>query len=227
MRPTVVVVVGLLLTTTCYASSDANAKWKPTMSDAAIEKRCRAFFRNEVCSEALGRWLPIPRVMQSDRWTQPWTATHVYDRVREAAYTIERPNHSYYPRGTSFVYGEAGPSRGSVVYDSVHRLAFFSKGCCSYNTVVLASGVSAPPVPVTEHDLTGARLVSGVALGASVSQVLAMHGTTSLEHLPTAPGMGFLMYENTSPPKGGGCVQRQIFGFVAGRLSVIELYNGC
>src|ERR1700685_172127 len=112
-------------------------------SDAANEALCRKYFKHTVCSEALGRWLPYLGAGDGPRTSR--TATHVYDGFRQTARTSERSFSAFAPVGTSFSHGDAGPPRGSVVYDPVHRIAFFGEGCCSYFSVVLAADVTPPP----------------------------------------------------------------------------------
>jgi hypothetical protein len=92
---------------------------------------------------------------------------------------------------------------------------------------VLAASIAAPPVRVASRDLTDVRLNSGLKLGDSVAAVFAVYGSAPLQRVAARPRMRFLFYQNPSPPKPGPCVQWQSFGFSAGRLAYIAIYNGC
>jgi len=202
----------------------------PSRSDASIEAECRQFslphFRGALCSEALGRWLP----RLDDRGVEPIVSvpTRVLDSFRNTPGATEASFAAYTPPGTRFVHGDAGPPRGTVVYDPVHRIAMYGEGCCSYYRVVLAAGVPPPPVRVATRDLRAVRTDLGIGLGASFAAVERIYGTASLQRLPAHPGLGFVVYENEAPRKPPGpCVQDATFGLRNDRVTFIELYNGC
>jgi hypothetical protein len=96
-------------------------------SDAATEALCRAHFKQTVCSEALARWLPHAEA--DDGRSAPKTQTPIFDGFRKTAGTTDRAFSAYAPTGTAFSYGDAGPPRGSIVYDHRHRLVFYGHGC--------------------------------------------------------------------------------------------------
>ncbi|MEA2785000.1 MAG: hypothetical protein QOF71_1104 [Candidatus Eremiobacteraeota bacterium] len=197
----------------------------PSARDAAIEAGCRSAFKHAICSEALGRWLAS--TTDTAVRALPKTPTAVFDGFRGTPRTTQRPFRSYAPAGTFFVFGSAGPPRGTIVYDSRHRTAFFGAGCCSYFTTVLVSGASPPPVTVAAAALTGTRTDAGIRLGDSPADVIRVYGNAPLQRVAEHPGMQLLEYENPHPKKPGPCVQQQTFAFRSGKLVLIRLYNGC
>jgi len=199
------------------------ARASPT-SDQANEALCRKYFKHSVCSEALGRWLPY--LGADDGPLVSRTPTHIFDGFRKTAKTSAWAFSAYAPIGTSFSHGDAGPPRGSVVYDRSHRIAFFGEGCCSYFSVVLAADVTPPPVHVEQRDLGNVTTDSGVRLGDSPAKVMRVFGVAPLQPIPGRSDMQGLRYENGTPPKPL-CTQRDTFGFTHGRLTVVEIYDGC
>jgi hypothetical protein len=199
------------------------ASASPT-SDQANEALCRKYFKHSVCSEALARWLPYlgandgPSVMRAP--------THIVDGFRTTVKTSARAFSAYAPIGTSFSHGNAGPPRGSVVYDRSRHIAFFGEGCCSYFSVVLAAHVAPPPVSVEQRDLGQVATDSGVRLGDTPAKVMRVFGAAPLQPIPGRSDMQTLRYENSTPPKPM-CTQRDTFGFTHGRLTVVEIYDGC
>ncbi len=204
------------------ATAVTRAAPPPTPPDAVVEAQCRHYFKNAVCSEALGRWLPqIPEGAYSSR-----TPTTVFDGFRGTGMAA-REFGATAPDATFFVHGYAGPPKGTVVYDRRHRIAFYGQGCCSYFETVLAAGVAPPPVTVANHTLTRVRTESGIRLGDSPARVMRNYGKSALVRVPMHPGLRVLMYENGHPATRGVCVQRQTFGFRDGGVVFIRLYDGC
>jgi hypothetical protein len=193
-------------------------------SDQSIEARCRTFRTDAVCSEALGRW--IGRIVIGQELTQTRKPTHVLDGFsglrRKAGKSWRRSDLI----GTQVVYGEAGPSQGALIYDRQHRLAFYGGGCCAFGSIVLAFGISPPPVRVMDTDLRAVKTDTGLRLGDSPERVTAVYGAAPFRRDAAHPNVAYLLYRNTAPPNGP-CVQDQTFGFTGGRLSYIELGSGC
>ncbi len=196
-----------------------------SMADETIEAQCRAYFKKTVCSEALGRWLPRLPVFAA---TEPRrTPTRLFDGFGRTPGRLSKSFNAYAPSATAAVYGEAGPSRANIVYDRTSRIVFYGGGCCSYFKLVLASHVVPPPLAVASRNLTAVSTNSRIRLGESPASVMRIYGPARLQRLPMRPQMSFIFYENSAPPKPGSCVQRQTFGFTQGRLSYIEIYDGC
>jgi len=200
------------------------------LSDAAIDAQCRPYF-HDACSMAIGRWLP-ELGYSSEGWDD---ATHVSARdgfIDGAERPWIGPDLGYAgPKGgTFFVYGAAGPPKGHVIYDSMHRIAFFAQGCCSWKDVVAAADVPAPPQPVARRNLAGLATVRGIRLGQTPSDVRGVYGPAKT--LPTkTPGISVLAYtrwpKRTVTAVHMPCGQFENFYFKAGRLVLIQLGNGC
>jgi hypothetical protein len=195
------------------------------MSDSAIEAECRHYFKQAICSEALGRWLP--NAVSIEARDPLRTPTAIFDGFRRTPGTTQQSFWAYAPAATSFVHGAAGPPRGTVVYDRRHGIAFYGEGCCSYFEIVLAAGVPPPPLAVADRSLSHVRTDAGVQIGDSPARVMRVYGNAPLYHVPLHAGTSLLEYENAHPAKPGPCVQRQTFAFKNGRLVFIRLYNGC
>ena len=195
-------------------------------SDAAIEASCAKYFKTAVCSEALGRWLALPGRRFADQNRQA-TPTTVFDGFARSPNTAKRGFKADAPTGTFFVHGEAGPPRGTVVYDRAHKIVFSGQGCCTFFETTVASGLPAPPVSVADRNLTGLRTDSGIRIGDSPATVQRIYGTSTLLSVPAHPSVQLLLYENRHPKQPGPCVQRQSFGFDNGQLAYISFFNGC
>ncbi len=184
-------------------------------------------------SPAIGAWLPS----YGDS-NNPWLEGH-------AAFIHRRDGFAYEGRalgldgrfgeaprdGTFFVYGNAGPPKGYVVYDPAHRIAFYGQGCCSWFDLVAAANVPPPPKPVVRRDLSALRTVRGVRLGMSPSDVMSVYGRARFTPLRTHRRMHLLAY-TTWPPATtlathASCEQFENFYFRGGRLVLIQLGNGC
>ena len=218
LRLTGCVVMALLATAVTRAAPPA------TPPDSVVEAECRHYFKHVVCSEALGRWLPhLPAGADASHKTP----TTVFDGFGRAPGVTQRAFRAAAPAGTRFVHGNAGPPRGTVVYDRRHGIAFYGQGCCSYFETVLASDVGPPPLAVANRTLAGIRTDSGIRLGDSPARVMGIYGSTTPARVTLHPELRVLSYENAHPGKRGACVQQQTFAFRGGRLVFINLMNGC
>jgi len=192
---------------------------------------CVKYFHS-ACSEALGKWLPL-FVRSNDFWD---AATHV-SRRDGFVYLGYRPRSDDFlgfqgPRdGTFFVYGNAGPPKGNVVYDYAHHIAFYKQGCCSWTDVVAAYSPP-PPKRVVNRDLTALHTVRGIHLGMSPQQVQRVYGQARFTRVPGYPNVYVLAYTTWPPSKTVTivhmpCGQFENFFFKHGRLIMIQLGNGC
>lgn len=120
-----------------------------------------------------------------------------------------------------------GMDHGWIYYDAVHRIAFFSKGCCSVSSYILSSGVVPPPRPLPRANLSAVRTHRGVSLGMSIAAVMAVYGRSAAHSLVGAPGTAVLYYSSGSLRPHTNCSQNQIFAFENDRLYYIELMMGC
>ena len=191
---------------------------------------CVQYF-HAACNEALGEWLP---------GLFPGGSGHASTAVRQRdAFVYENqpirlatfPGVQGPADGTRFVYGDAGPPRGRVVYDYAHGIAFYDDGCCSWREVV-EGYASAPPTQVVNRDLRAMKTVRGVQLGMSVPDVVHIYGAAALRPVPHQPGVRVLEYStrpSASELKSGFtvCEQHQRFYFRDDRLVEIELGYGC
>jgi hypothetical protein len=199
-------------------------------TDAEIDAMCRPFF-HDACSEAVGRWLPSFGAGFGSDWSA--RATHVNQRD-QFVYEGERDDHSSVlhsigPRdGTPFVFGTAGPPRGTVVYDPTHHIAFFDVGCCSWREFVAAAGTPAPPKSVAKRDLRNLVTVRGARLWMTANEIRGIYGNAAFNPVPGRKDVSVLSYEAVLPfPPFTPCVQDQNFFFRADRLILIQLVNGC
>ncbi len=200
---------------------------------------CLQYFHS-ACSEAIGAWLPDYSAFGSDFERR---ATHV--SLRDGfVYEHEKvqPGQGLGfvgpDDGTFFVYGNAGPPKGHVVYDYAHRIAFFDQGCCAWHDVVEAY---APPPPkrVVDRDLTALRTVRGAYLGITESMVRSIYGNARSQAVPSHSGLTVLSYSTWTLDKNGSfvpnrhgqfqdyCGQSQDFYFRGGRLAIIQIGNAC
>jgi hypothetical protein len=187
-------------------------------------------------SPALGAWLPSYGDLD-----EPWRhgeATQIAQRDW-FQYKNEKPGSPYAVGfrgpggdGTGFVYGAAGPTRGHVVYDPVHRIAFFEQGCCSANEVVAAADVLPPPKHVVSRDLSDLSTVRGIRLGETPTAVMQIYGKSSWLQVAGHADLQMLAYTTWKPFKSlntatGPCGQFQNFVFRQERLIYIGFGNGC
>lgn len=197
-------------------------------SQARPFQSCARYYHAVCKNWKIGMWLPT--LMDG---FEPWikhTATNV-PFADGFVYEGRVPHGPSWARmqgapqdGTPFLYGQAGPPRGSVVYDHTRRLAYYSQGCCSWRTTVLAAHVSPPPVVVIDKSLVSLRTTRGAMLGQSPDRVRALYGNATLQVVPGQHGITMLsyvhMYDKT-------CGQFQNFGFLRSRLIYIEILGGC
>lgn len=126
--------------------------------------------------------------------------------------------------GTPFTYGKAGPPQGTVVYDYTNAIAFYSHGCCSWRSTVLAAEAGPPPIRVANRMLRNVRTLHGAALGDQFKRVEEIYGKATSQPVPGQTGMTFVSYEH---PTSSICAQYQSFGFEHQRLIYIELLDAC
>lgn len=190
---------------------------------------------------ALGAWLADLNT-GFDAWSKGQAAvTNHYDSFvcGIASVPSEEKQSFYYAgsacplikNGTSFVYGPAGPVKGSVVYDRAHRIVLYDKGCCAERGFALTENVGQPPRPVTNADLSRVHTLRGVSLGMTQAQVERIYGSARSHATKGRPGVATLSYTTmrTKPTEPGGntCGQFQSFFFRRDRLISIELLAGC
>jgi hypothetical protein len=132
--------------------------------------------------------------------------------------------HGFPQDGTPFVYGMAGPPRGTLVYDPARATVFYSQGCCSWSTAVAATNVAPPPISVVSRDLRALRTVHGISLGMREGDVQAIYGRTAEQVVLRHPQLRMLRYKHDISES---CMQMQEFGFVDGRLIYIALSDAC
>jgi hypothetical protein len=190
---------------------------------------------------ALGAWLPNPNT-GFDAWSKGQAAiTNQYDYfVCGAGHTPSEAKQSLYyagsacpslKTGTSFVYGPAGPTKGRVVYDRVHAIILYEKGCCAERGFALTAKVGRPPTAVSDANLSGVHTMRGVWLGMTQAQVQKIYGSVRPHDSKDQPGVTTFSYTTmkTKPTQPGGdaCGQFQSFSFRQDRLVSIELLAGC
>lgn len=133
--------------------------------------------------------------------------------------------------GTAFVYGTAEPIRGTVVYDGMHGVVLFDKGCCAWRGFELTSTLKAPPKPVKSADLSRVRTTRGVALGMTSKQVAHIYGAAAPHPAKDRAGFTTISYttmtHGPNDPGGEPCGQFQSFTFANDKLVSIELLTGC
>ncbi|HTZ55105.1 MAG TPA: hypothetical protein VMB20_08560 [Candidatus Acidoferrum sp.] len=189
-------------------------------------------YYHDACSEALGEWLP-GFGFSSDFWD-------VARRISQRDTFVYKGEHTAPAEvfgttgpgdGTFFVYGDAGPPRGHVVYDYEHHITFYEQGCCSWQDVVLAYA-SPPPKPVVQRNLMGLHTERGIYLDMSMRQVTRIYGVSKLQPIAHQDNMYVLAYTTWPPRKDVRvvrmpCGQFENFYFRNDRLVLIQLGNGC
>lgn len=221
--------IASLLAFHSVAASGSQSTWSPAQA------------YGPAWSPALGAWLPKIGA-GFDAWNQGLTSLAVKeDFLVCGAVPISAPTpfHNFYyaargcpmlANGTYFVYGNAGPSKGHVIYDPLHNAALYEEGCCAWGTVTLASGVGAPPNKVQSADLGAVHTARGITLGMTEHQVVGVYGRAQPHKVPSAPNVVMLSYTTLSlkpANRGSKCGQFQNFAFRKGRLVYIELMAGC
>jgi hypothetical protein len=194
---------------------------------------CVRLYRT-ACSEALGKWLPT-FALANDFWSRN-SATHItrsdgFSYEGQRAPTPGAEGLEGAKDGTFFVYGNAGPPKGQVVYDYAHHVAFYDQGCCSWHDSV-AAYAPPPPKRVVNRDLTQLHTVRGVRLGMSPEQVQRIYGKATLRNVRGYNGVDVLPY-TTFPPRDQAnaiytpCGQFENFFFQNDRLVLIQIGNWC
>ena len=206
-----------------FANVGVVAGTDPQGEDAA----CRPYFAN-ACSAALGHWLPGNRVgypPQSD--SKSATNLRVRDYLIYEGQEVlpgDGPRH-----GTFFVYARAGPPRGRVIYDHVHRVALYAQGCCAWGSVVAAANVGPPPKAASDRDLSTLHTARGIRLGDTPAHVMATLGSATLREKAGSREVGTLLY--TRAIRGAKstytCKENESLHFIREGLSVIEFYDAC
>jgi len=192
----------------------------PTLSPSAVRppSDCKKYYHNVCNNWKIGEWLPTP-IEGFEPWRQDLTTSVAFTDA-----FLYRGKHNSPDDGTHFVYGNAGPPKGTVVYDYARGIVFFSQGCCAWHSTVLAADIGTPPVPVVNRSLHDVRTVRGIAIGDTIARVESIYGKARLEHAQRAAQLQMLFYYHGF---AHGCGQSQDFGFLHGRLVYIELLNGC
>jgi len=184
----------------------------------------------DACSPAIGKWLP--RVPQSaiTEDTHP-APTNVHDEIVDPAGAGERGflGQRDVAKGTEFVYGMAGPPKGSVVYDPVHRIAYYAEGCCAWHHVVVASQVDAPPKHVVTRDLSGLKTRLGIGLGDRPLRIRGIYGPAQLRTVSGRSGEETLAYIRIIhfPKPYSPCEEANTFLFAHGRLVALDFTAAC
>lgn len=214
--------VKILLMAVCALFQTAHLHGGTPSAAPTEDPDCRRFY-DGACSEAMGAWLP--------------TFGFASDHLKSATRVRQRDGFVYEHQkrpfdGTFFVYGNAGPPKGRIVYDYAHHIAFFVQGCCSWQDVVAASTDVPPPKHVVSRDLSGLHTVRGVRLGMTTTAVLHIYGHSNVLSVAHAEGVRMLAY-TTWPTKDimksidPECGQFEIFYFRHDRLILIQLGDGC
>jgi hypothetical protein len=188
----------------------------------------------------LGNWLPKAN-SGFDAWSNG-QATHItrYDYFvcgTSAKPTLPQQDFHYpgsacplMKGATAFVYGTAGPSKGSILYDRSSGIVLFNTGCCAWRGYVLATGTGAPPQSVAQASLKDVRTARGVKLGMTPPEVVAIYGHALVRVGASHPGLAELYYTTMrGTPKNSpdACGQFQSFFFKRGRLVEVDLLSGC
>jgi hypothetical protein len=128
--------------------------------------------------------------------------------------------------GDGATYGfMVGKDTWTVVYDAVHRLAYYGEGCCAFGYGVLMRTTTAAPPSVPRRDLSRMRTVRGIRLGMNARQVQAREGPAPRALGPSRSGRTALVYTTTLGPRN--CVEQRTFVFGRGRLEAIDVLRGC
>lgn len=125
--------------------------------------------------------------------------------------------------GTPFVYGNAGPPKGTALYDPTHCIAFYGQGCCAWHEAVLAAGALAPPRAVRPARLDRLRTAHGLHLGMSLAAVMRIYGTER-PRPSSVRDVSMIAYRHIIK---NTCEQDDTFGFYRGALIYIEFGDAC
>ena len=128
------------------------------------------------------------------------------------------------PADGAAYYFLVGKDTWHVVYDPVHRMAYYGEGCCSYHREVLVRVHTTAPRSVPRRDLSTMRTARGMRLGMTVAQVERREGPAPRTMGPTGKGRTALAYWSRV---GKQCSQERTFVFVHDRLQAIHVVEGC
>ncbi len=188
-------------------------------------------YYHDACSEALAAWLPTYALLPDSK-KSPRHTSEEDDFVYEGkSLRTNSPIEFQGPRdGTFFVFGNAGPPRGRVVFDSAHHIAFYSMGCCSWREYALGYATSPPPKPLANRNLSNVRTARGIRLDASVADVERIYGANSPLVATKTPHVFVLSYKTGLKMPAdikSPCEQDEDFYFRDNQLVLIQLGNGC
>ena len=201
----------------------------------SFDKECLTFYTKDVCDQARVAWLPS--FGNAAEWMRRQHATRISQRdgFKYGGVTPDSRTSLGFvgpEDGTFFVAASAGnPPKGRVVYDQVHRIAFYQQGCCSWFDVVAAADVNPPPRKVILRDLSSLTTVRGIRLGDSMDVVTRIYGRAKPGSIPGYPSLVVLAY-TTWPPLSkrhfsSPCGQYETFVFRRNHLIYIQFGNGC
>lgn len=222
-------VIAMLALTAGAVAQDRFVRYEhASVADTAVPPDCARYFHAACKNRIVAAWLPYV----ADRF-----APSNHQQARRIGFTDGFVYEGKIPDGTSlslwhgmpfdgtaFVYGMAGPPRGRAAYDYAHAVAFYSQGCCSWSTGVLAAQVQPPPIRVVNRALAGLRTVHGIRLGLSPREVEARYAKTAARSVPGHAGFTMLSYYHM---RDRSCGQYQNFVFSNDRLIYIELTDAC
>jgi hypothetical protein len=191
-----------------------------TLSESAARppSYCKTYYHSACNNWKIGAWLPAPI-----EGFEPWRKG-VASHIAFTDHFVSGGEPASPDDGTFFVYGSAGPPKGSVLYDDADSIAFYSQGCCAWHSIVLAAGLRRPPVHVQQRSLRNVRTARGIALGQTMDRVESVYGKTAVQTIAHNASLRMLSYYHSF---GNTCGQFQNFGFVQNRLVYIELLSGC
>jgi hypothetical protein len=130
--------------------------------------------------------------------------------------------------GTSFVYGNAGPTMGTAVYDRVHRIVYYAEGCCAWHHVVVASNVGPPPKLLVMRSLLKLRSSLGIKLGDPPSRIRATYGPAPFHSVPGSSTEQLLRYVRPlAVRRDPTCDDMTTFLFNRGRLTGMDFRREC
>jgi hypothetical protein len=168
-------------------------------------------------NETLAAWLP-----HGEDIFEPWRRHLAAQSPLGSNEMFSIPNNA-----TSFVHGDAGPPRVSLVYDADLGVALYYQGCCAWQETVLMIAPKPPPQPVQAANLRAVRTPHGIGLGASPAAVLRAYGPARLHASTTTTGLRVLSYYRDQHVPGSACAFFENFVFRANRLIEIQAGHGC
>jgi hypothetical protein len=122
-------------------------------------------------------------------------------------------------------------SKGQLVYDYAHHIAFYDQGCCSWSMAVAAYAPPPPLEGVVSRNLAKLHTYRGIALGMSPAAVMAIYGRVHLPRIPHQAHLRSVWYTTAwSLPEETGalsCEDDQTFVFRDDRLILILLNSTC